>query len=628
MLSPDDTIKILVVDDDPSAAALYKRLLEEQELTVDVETAADGATARKRLSQSPSDFDIVTLDYKLPDETGLVLLEDIAEGEDNPPVIIVTAYGDVHLAARSFQMGASGYVIKDFTLPKTLADVIRDALTKAALKRASDVLDRENAFTGVAVNALDELFFVIDLEGRFMSWNTKLKDITGFTERELHRMAAAEVFSRDETRRLLQQVTSARKGEKTVLRLYITASDGRRIPFELTAVMIHDGEGLPVGICAIGQEVGWSRRIPRGIQDDELERPSGVVELTGDIIARVDYDGRFTFLSDAACAFWGKSRDALAGRELSEFVHTEDLDRSIDTWSYALRTGRMIRGFVNRQSTPRGWRSVEWNAVPVFDQNEVYTGFQFTGRDVTDKVITEEFLLQVNRELDAYAHTVSHDLKGPLSAIMLAADTLRVLIENQEVDQNPDGTLHEMARIISHYTAEAGSLVEDMLLLAESGQVPLEVEEVDVAEVVGVVRRQLAKEIEGRGVVVRLSDDLGMIRGSRVQVTQIFSNLISNAVVHNDSEEPLVEVTYLGEGSDVGHRYVIRDNGSGIPPENMNKIFKPFFRGNPGGAGIGLATVEKIVKVYDGFVRAYNDCGACFEFCIRDIERKPPENQS
>lgn len=613
-LDSDDIVRILVVDGDPDAADLYRRILAHK-MPVEVERAADVATARRRLSDSG--FDVVTIDNKLPDESGLILLEDLVEGEDNPPVIVVTDSGDVHLATRSFDMGAAGYVIKDYKLPETLATVIESALAKAALKRAGDALNRENAFTGVAVNALEEVFMVLDLEGRFMSWNKRLKELTGFTDRELHRMDCARVFIREEAERFMGMTRALDRGEKAVLRLRVAAADGRRVPYELTAVMLKDAMDEPVGICAIGHEVSWHRKvIPTAVKGRE------VAELTGEIIARVDYDGMYTYLNDAACWFWGMPREKLIGHSFTEFIHSEDIEQSVDSSSFTLRTGRMVKGLINRQKTPRGERQVEWNVMPVLGEDGVIAGFQFTGRDVTERILSEQFLVRANRELDAYAHTVSHDLRGPLSAIMLAADTMAILLERDDLDAVPNGTLLDMARIISMQTREAGSMVEDLLQLAESGQVPRVIEEVDVGEVVRDVLAKYESEISEKGVAVRLSKEMGRISGSRMQVFQVFSNLIGNAMAHNDSSEPAVEVTCLGE-EEGGHRYVVRDNGSGVPPEDLEHIFELFFKGERGGAGIGLATVEKIVKVYGGFVRVYNDGGACFEVCLKDIDGNP-----
>lgn len=622
-MDPDEIIRMLVVDDDPDAADLYRRLLEHS-MQVEVSSAVDCATARRKLCDS--EYDVVTIDYRLPDESGLVLLEDIAAGEDNPPAIVVTAYGDVHLATRSYELGAAGYVIKDYKLPEKLAAVVQDALAKAALERAGDALNRENAFAGVAVNALEELFFVLDLQGRLTSWNRKLRELTGFSDRELHRMDLADLLTRKESARFMEAVASLERGEKVVLRVRLAAADGTKAPYELAAVMLKDAGETPVGICAIGHRVSWHRRVRKGaaLRDDAATGapPAGpeLAELTGEIIARVDFDGAFTYLNDAACRFWGGERRELMGRGFTEFIHPCDLRDGLEAAVQAMRTGRMVKGAVNRQLTPLGERLVEWNFVPLAENGDAVGGLQLTGRDVTEKVATEQLLVRVNRELDAYAHTVSHDLKGPLSAIMLAADTLRALIEKRDASSCSDDTLGEMAGIISRYTEQADSLIEDLLALAESGQVPPQVEEVEVDEVVNAVLRELDARIREKGVAVKVGDGLGRIRGSRAQLFQLFSNLVSNAVVHNDSPEPLVEITRLA--AECGcYRYLVRDNGSGIPGEHLDSVFNLFYKGADGGSGVGLATVEKVARVYDGSVRAYNDGGACFEVHLKDLSR-------
>ena len=69
------------------------------------------------------------------------------------------------------------------------------------------------------------------------------------------------------------------------------------------------------------------------------------------------------------------------------------------------------------------------------------------------------------------------------------------------------------------------------------------------------------------------------------------------------------------------HKYLVRDSGPGIPPENLDKIFTPFFKGErTGETGIGLSTAKRIVDVYGGAIRAYNDGGACFEISLRDYD--------
>ncbi|MBU4179621.1 MAG: HAMP domain-containing histidine kinase, partial [Actinobacteria bacterium] len=142
--------------------------------------------------------------------------------------------------------------------------------------------------------------------------------------------------------------------------------------------------------------------------------------------------------------------------------------------------------------------------------------------------------------------------------------------------------------------------------------------DVDVGVVVRSVLDDKDADIEDGGVIINVDDNLGRVTVNYVHAYQLFSNLIDNAIRHNDSSSPSVEIGHLGEEEDKGHRYIVRDNGSGVPQDILEKIFKPFFKWESEGTGVGLATVEKIIKLYDGEIVAYNDEGACFEFVIRD----------
>ena len=226
-------------------------------------------------------------------------------------------------------------------------------------------------------------------------------------------------------------------------------------------------------------------------------------------------------------------------------------------------------------------------------------------------------------ELDGFAQTVSHDLKNPLAAIKIASDALQDLLklshDKDEDQEEMDQDICNIAEVMDKSVMKASALVNYLLSLAEAGQVPTEVSGVDVGEIVERITSERRRDIETRGVRIEKSEDLGSIIASEAHVYQLFSNLIGNAIKHNDSADPVVEVSCLGDDGDGSHRYVVRDNGAGIPAEEIKNIFRPFYKSRSEGSGIGLATVDKIVKLYRGEIRAYNDNGACFEFVIKDF---------
>ena len=132
-----------------------------------------------------------------------------------------------------------------------------------------------------------------------------------------------------------------------------------------------------------------------------------------------------------------------------------------------------------------------------------------------------------------------------------------------------------------------------------------------------------AREVASRGVKLRIDYDLGTIRANETQMYQVFGNLISNAILHNDSPEPVVSIRRLN-GNASPYRFQVCDNSSGIPEQVIDEIFTPFVRSEKShSTGIGLAIVKKVVNAYGGDVRAYNDDGACFELSLRDIKTEP-----
>ncbi len=223
-----------------------------------------------------------------------------------------------------------------------------------------------------------------------------------------------------------------------------------------------------------------------------------------------------------------------------------------------------------------------------------------------------------NAELEGFAHTIAHDLKGPLASMAVATDVIKVMGERPVTDDtfaNVGEALDIMVRSVDRATI----MVDGLLLLARAGQAPGEVTDVDVGRVVRSVLGEKSGVIEERRVEVTVDERLGTIRANEFQVYQVFANLIVNAIKHNDSPEPAIEVRSLPADEPGEHRYLVRDNGPGIPLEDLERVFLPFFkRGKTGETGIGLATVEKIVRVCGGAIRAYNEDGACFEFSMRD----------
>ena len=244
-------------------------------------------------------------------------------------------------------------------------------------------------------------------------------------------------------------------------------------------------------------------------------------------------------------------------------------------------------------------------------------------QDISLMKKAEEELKRVNSELEGYAHVVSHDLRAPLSAINLSNEILKDALESADLAGEKTDIADSVGKI-DRNVARAFELIDELLTIAEAGREPQEVTSVEVSLVVREILDERSESIREKGVEVAVDAEFGTVIAHGVHVYQIFSNIIGNALKYNSSEQPTLEVRYLGAQQDRARMYLIRDNGPGIPDRDLERIFMPFFRRGDGeGVGMGLTTVWKLVGLYRGRIRAYNDNGACFEFTLKDFE--PPD---
>jgi len=226
---------------------------------------------------------------------------------------------------------------------------------------------------------------------------------------------------------------------------------------------------------------------------------------------------------------------------------------------------------------------------------------------------------RINAELNAYAHTVAHDLKGPLSSIILASDMLLRMLK-QPLNEKTLSYLQKSVEKIELGAKSAAHFVDEVLALAEAGQAPREISLIDISSMVTRILSERAAVIESKNIqVTRTPEGLGFVFASQAHMYQIFANLIDNAIRYSDPQAPHIQIQYTKGDSAGFHQYLIKDNGMGISPDVLEHIFLPFYKAKSSGHGLGLATVHKIAGLYGGAITAFNDQGAAFRLELRDF---------
>ncbi|MFW6293780.1 MAG: PAS domain S-box protein, partial [Spirochaetota bacterium] len=159
-----------------------------------------------------------------------------------------------------------------------------------------------------------------------------------------------------------------------------------------------------------------------------------VVRLSGEIVVRFDADDRCTFANERAVEFYGKPMAELLRSDFFSFVHVDDREATRAAVDEMNRTGSWVTGLVNREATPRGWRIVEWNSAPIVDKSGTLTGYQATGRDVTDREQAKRDLQVLGMAVETAASgVVVADFRGTITHTNAAIRAMWGYHDPQEV---------------------------------------------------------------------------------------------------------------------------------------------------------------------------------------------------
>lgn len=223
-----------------------------------------------------------------------------------------------------------------------------------------------------------------------------------------------------------------------------------------------------------------------------------------------------------------------------------------------------------------------------------------------------------NQELDTFTYIASHDLKEPLRGI---SNYAQFLIEDYSKTLDVEG--RERLVTIQRLIQRMEELLNSLLHYSRVERVELNQSDLELTQVVQEALDQLQGRLQGEHVQVHLPQSLPLVRGDRTQLTEVFTNLLSNALKYNDKAEKWVEVGVQNPINGEPPIFYVRDNGIGISPEHREKVFEIFRRLHTrdaygGGTGAGLTIVKKIIERHGGriWVDSTVGNGATFYFTI------------
>ncbi|MDD5748715.1 MAG: PAS domain S-box protein [Actinomycetota bacterium] len=497
--------------------------------------------------------------------------------------------------------------------------IIRDTTKR---KKAEEALRKSEERYRQLVEAAPDVIYTISEEGIITSLNTAFGRITGWSREEWIGKPHLELVHPDDHEKAMDTFLAATEGKpQKSFELRILSKSGEYLVGEFISVpLVEMGESK--GEFGIVRDITERKKAERSLRES-TELYMTLVGAIPDAVTVTNLEGKIVHASQRTAEIHGfEDPNELIGMNALEFMEKDDINHATLMIKDTMNKGPQRKqefAFLKKD----GSKFIgEISTSLIHDADGNPTGFVGITRDVTERKREEEELQALNLELEGYAYAVSHDLKGPLSSLLAASGVMKNLTKKSETpDRKSWEIVGEVSEMISESVEKANRLIDELLTLAEAGQQPQSTSEVNIRRLISSIIKEKSFEIESRDIRIVLPDDLGIIRGNETQLYQIFSNLIDNAIKHNDNENPEIRLSYLSRDEKAGHKYLVSDNGPGISERDIEHIFTPFYAGERGETGIGLATVEKLVKLYGGDIRVYNDNGANFEFSLRDFEK-------
>lgn len=360
-----------------------------------------------------------------------------------------------------------------------------------------------------------------------------------------------------------------------------------------------------------------SRPFPTRLPAARPERDDDVrlADLSTELLAVLDADGRVRRGNRAWSSVLPWSATAAGVADVRAHVHPDD-HATFDQALHTLLGGGVVDDVVvHLDDGTGGYRRITWTGRPDPEAGVV----AIRGRDVTDQhrdACEHERraarLQRTNDDLQEFAYVASHDLSEPLRMVTSYLDLIRRRYDDQ---------LDEAGREFIHYAVDGAhrmrALIDDLLVYSRVGAADVRRDLVDLDAVMADVRHDLAAAIDEARAHVRWSD-LGTVRGDATQFGQLLQNLVANAVKFRGEEAPVVEITRETTDDHVVLR--VRDNGIGIDPRYVERIFQVFARLHPraeyAGTGIGLSICRRIVERHGGTISVVSAQGEGTTFVI------------
>ncbi len=467
------------------------------------------------------------------------------------------------------------------------------------------------------IEYVNDAIIVTDKDFKIILWNSAAEKLYGWNADEVIGKLVQKLLQNKYPGITISKMVDSLK-ENGSFRGEVIQNTKNNIPITLeSSVRTLKEKGNTIGYIAVNRDMTESKKIEKNLKDQ-----AELLNLANEGILVRDLDSRIMFWNDGAKEIYGYNQDEAINLVCHDLLETEfplslkDLNRELinkKKWSGELvqrkKDGKKII-VSSRQSL-----KVDDDGYPVSFleiNNDITTHkiaemeLKIYQENLEEKVQERTNALEIsNKELQQFAYVASHDLREPLRMI---TSFLKLLDEqyNEVLDENA----HELIDYALNGAKRLDFMINDLLKYSKVANREREFKQVNFNDVLKQTKLNLKSSIDHTNAIITYNE-LPTLFGDEQSMVQLFQNLISNSIKYRGNDPPRIEISAVKESN----RYVfkIEDNGIGISPKNLKRIFTIFQRLHTKeeyeGTGIGLAIAEKIVHQHDGQIWAESELG-------------------